>query len=97
MVKTPKAVLEAQLKAWDALMAEKSKDNPFFTKVLESQKAWASACGAVWRQEIMVDQSPAYEHFFKKALARVRRWYPWYGGACRADWQAPPGVSAEES
>jgi TRAP-type mannitol/chloroaromatic compound transport system substrate-binding protein len=66
VVKTPQAVLDAQLKAWDALIVEKSKDNPFFTKVMESQKAWAKRV-AVWRQEIMVDQSPAYEHFFKKA------------------------------
>ena len=41
VVKTPQTVLDAQLKAWDALIAEKSKDNPFFTKVMESQKAWA--------------------------------------------------------
>jgi len=34
--------------------------------VMESQKAWAKRV-AVWRQEIMVDQNPAYEHFFKKA------------------------------
>jgi TRAP-type mannitol/chloroaromatic compound transport system substrate-binding protein len=66
VVKTPRAVLDAQLKAWDALIVEKAKDNPFFTKVMESQKAWAKRV-AVWRQEIMVDQSPAYEHFFKKA------------------------------
>jgi TRAP-type mannitol/chloroaromatic compound transport system substrate-binding protein len=66
VVKTPRLVLDAQLKAWDALIVEKSKDNPFFTKVMESQKAWAKRV-AVWRQEIMVDQSPAYEHFFKKA------------------------------
>jgi len=66
VVKTPKAVLDAQLKAWDALLAEKAKDNPFFTRVMESQKAWARRVG-VWRQEIMVDQAPAYAHFFKKA------------------------------
>ncbi|MBM3223222.1 MAG: TRAP transporter substrate-binding protein [Candidatus Tectomicrobia bacterium] len=65
VVKTPKAVLDAQLKAWDALLAEKAKDNPFFTKIMESQKAWAKRVGT-WRQEIMVDQASAYEHFFKK-------------------------------
>lgn len=65
VVKTPKEVLDAQLKAWDALLAEKAKDNPFFTKVMESQKAWAKRV-AIWRQEIMVDQAPAYAHFFAK-------------------------------
>ena len=65
VVKTPKAVLEAQLKAWDAVVAEKSKDNPFFTKVLESQKQWAIRAVPL-RQEIMVDNEPAYQHYFKK-------------------------------
>jgi len=64
VVKTPKTVLDAQLKAWDSLIAEKAKDNPLFTKVMESQKAWAKRVG-LWSQEIMVDPVPAYEHFFK--------------------------------
>jgi TRAP-type mannitol/chloroaromatic compound transport system substrate-binding protein len=66
VVKTPKAVLEAQLKAWDAVIAEKSKDNPFFVKVLESQKQWATRVVPL-RQEIMVDNEPAYQHYFKKS------------------------------
>src|SRR6266550_3370115 len=68
VVKTPKAVLEAQLKAWDTVIAEKSKDNPFFVKVLESQKKWAARVVPL-RQEIVVDQELAYNHFFKKAAA----------------------------
>lgn len=66
VVKTPKAVLDAQLKAWDALLPEKAKDNPLFTKVMQSQKAWAKRVG-LWSQEIMVDPVPAYEHFFKQS------------------------------
>ena len=66
VVKTPKAVLEAQLKAWDAVIAEKSKDNPFFVKVLESQKQWAARVVPL-RQEIMVENEPAYQHYFKKS------------------------------
>jgi TRAP-type mannitol/chloroaromatic compound transport system substrate-binding protein len=66
VVKTPKAVLEAQLNAWDAVIAEKSKDNPFFVKVLESQKQWAARVVPL-RQEIMVDNEPAYQHYFKKS------------------------------
>lgn len=64
VVKTPKAVLEAQLKAWDAILTDKAKDNPLFVKIMDSQKAWAKRVG-VWRQEIMVDQAPAYAHFFQ--------------------------------
>ena len=66
VTKTPKPVLEAQLKAWDAVVTEKSKDNPFFVKVLESQKQWAARVVPL-RQEIMVDNEPAYQHYFKKA------------------------------
>lgn len=66
VTKTSKAVLEAQLKAWDAVIAEKSKDNPFFVKVLESQKQWANRVVPL-RQEIMVDNEPAYQHYFKKS------------------------------
>jgi len=68
VVKTPKSVLEAQMKAWDTVIAEKSKDNPFFVKVLESQKQWAARV-VPWRQEIMVDEEIAYNHFFNKAAA----------------------------
>jgi len=38
---TPNSVLEAQLAAWDRLLPRLSKENPFFGKVIESQKAWA--------------------------------------------------------
>src|SRR5687768_4153470 len=58
VMKTPKEMLEAQLKAWDAVVAEKSKENPFFVKVLESQKQWAARVVPL-RQEITVDNEPA--------------------------------------
>jgi len=41
IIKTPQSVLDAELKAWDAVVAKESKDNPEFVKMLESQKAWA--------------------------------------------------------
>jgi len=37
--KTPESVLNAQLEAWDKVIAEQSKE-PFFAKVIASQKAW---------------------------------------------------------
>ncbi len=40
--KTPEDILKAFLAAWDDLAAEHSKNNPFFKKVLESKKAYAS-------------------------------------------------------
>jgi TRAP-type mannitol/chloroaromatic compound transport system substrate-binding protein len=41
VVETPKEVLDEILKAWDRVAERKAKENPFFAKVLESQKAWA--------------------------------------------------------
>jgi TRAP-type mannitol/chloroaromatic compound transport system substrate-binding protein len=68
VVKTPRAVLDAQLKAWDKIVKEKAEGNPFFTKVLESQRKWAERVVPL-RQEIMVDNEPAYNHYFKGRMA----------------------------
>lgn len=60
---TPDSVLQAQLAAWDKVIAAQSED-PFFAKVVESQKAWAKrVVGAQF--ELEVDQKLAYDHFFK--------------------------------
>jgi len=72
VVKTPNGVLEAQLKAWDAVVEEKSKGNPFFVKVLESQRQWAARVVPL-RQEIMVDNEPAYQHYFKASTDPVKK------------------------
>lgn len=60
---TPDSVLQSQLAAWDKVIAAQSED-PFFAKVVESQKAWAKrVVGAQF--ELEVDQKLAYDHFFK--------------------------------
>jgi len=60
---TPEPVLQAQLSAWDKVIAAQSED-PFFAKVVESQKAWVKrVVGAQF--EIEVDQKLAFDHFFK--------------------------------
>ena len=63
VVRTPKSVLQAQLKAWDEIIAEKLTD-PFSVKVLASQKAWAARVGAL-RLDIMVENETAYNYYFK--------------------------------
>jgi TRAP-type mannitol/chloroaromatic compound transport system substrate-binding protein len=60
--KTPPAVLEAQLAAWDKVIAAQSAD-PFFAKVVESQKAWAKRVVGL-QFDAEVDQALAYKHFF---------------------------------
>jgi TRAP-type mannitol/chloroaromatic compound transport system substrate-binding protein len=41
VVETPKEIMIEILKAWDKVADRKSKENPFFAKVLDSQRAWA--------------------------------------------------------
>jgi TRAP-type mannitol/chloroaromatic compound transport system substrate-binding protein len=62
--KTPDSVLQAQLAAWDKVIEAQSAADPFFAKVVESQKAWAKrVVGTQFDME--VDQRMAYDHFFK--------------------------------
>lgn len=61
--KTPDSVLQAQLAAWDKVIEIQSAD-PFFAKVVESQKAWAKRIVGT-QFEMEVDQRMAYDHFFK--------------------------------
>jgi TRAP-type mannitol/chloroaromatic compound transport system substrate-binding protein len=42
ILRTPPDILIAFLKAWDEIAAEESAKNPFFRKVLESQRAYAA-------------------------------------------------------
>jgi TRAP-type mannitol/chloroaromatic compound transport system substrate-binding protein len=41
IIETPDAVLQAQLNAWTKVIDKLSGENPFFKKVVESQRAWA--------------------------------------------------------
>jgi len=64
-IKTPDSVLRAQLLAWNAVIEKKGAENPFFVKVLDSQKEYMKR---VVGYQIKFDTSPAlaYEHFFGK-------------------------------
>jgi TRAP-type mannitol/chloroaromatic compound transport system substrate-binding protein len=61
--KTPDEVLQAQLAAWDKVIAAQSQE-PFFAKVVESQKAWTKRVVSL-QFDMEVDQKTAYDHFFK--------------------------------
>ncbi len=64
VVKTPDAVLEAQLKAWDAIIA--ANKDPYFVKVLDSQKAWCKRVTPYFLTNNLTtaQQETAYKHFF---------------------------------
>ncbi|HEX6364444.1 MAG TPA: TRAP transporter substrate-binding protein [Albitalea sp.] len=61
--KTPDSILRAQLDAWDKVIAKKSKENPHFQKVLDSQRAFAEKAGR-WHNDYMVDFKPAWNRYF---------------------------------
>jgi TRAP-type mannitol/chloroaromatic compound transport system substrate-binding protein len=61
--RTPRPILDAQLKAWNAVIDRRSAENPLFAKVIESQKAWARRVVG-WHNAVQVDQRAAYGHYF---------------------------------
>lgn len=63
--RTPRTILDAQLKAWDTVIAKRSAENPLFAKVIASQKAWAKRV-MYWHNNVQVSQSAAYAHYFPK-------------------------------
>ncbi|HVI27128.1 TRAP transporter substrate-binding protein [Hansschlegelia sp.] len=64
VIPTPKSVLEAQLAAWDKVIAH--TQDPFFQKVIESQKSFAKRVVGMTR-EMEAPRDLAYEHFFSQA------------------------------
>lgn len=64
VIKTPDSVLEAQLAAWDKIIATRTAEDPFFAKVLESQKAWVQRVVSFDR-DYNVSRDMAFDHFFK--------------------------------
>ena len=60
--RTPQAIMDAQLKAWDTVLVQFLED-PFFAKVVESQKAWAKRVGA-YSLTNAPDYAGAYRHYF---------------------------------
>ncbi|TFZ01560.1 TRAP transporter substrate-binding protein [Ramlibacter rhizophilus] len=63
--KTPDSILRAQLEAWDKVTAKKSQENPFFKKVLDSQRTFAQRAGQ-WHYDYTVEFRMAYNRYFAK-------------------------------
>ena len=62
--RSPQSILDAQLKAWDKVVAQYGKD-PFFMKVVNSQKAWAqdkAYCSIMMANDLGL----AYTHYYGK-------------------------------
>jgi TRAP-type mannitol/chloroaromatic compound transport system substrate-binding protein len=67
IIPTPQSVLDAQLRAWNAVIEKESKDNPNFVEILNSQKAWAQKVYP-WADAITIrtPDKTSYDFFFKK-------------------------------
>ena len=65
VIRTPKSIMEAQLKAWDVITKKLSDEDPFFKKVVESQRAWAKRVAKYWFFN-EADYKAGYEHIFGK-------------------------------
>jgi TRAP-type mannitol/chloroaromatic compound transport system substrate-binding protein len=67
VIRTPKSIFAEQLKAWDILTARLSKEDPFFARVVESQRAFAKRV-VFFHFFNEADYKLGYEHIFKTKL-----------------------------
>jgi TRAP-type mannitol/chloroaromatic compound transport system substrate-binding protein len=67
--KTPDALLQGQLNAYDAAVAKKAVDVPMFKEIAESQRQFAERA-VKWDLDTNVQRRMAYNHYFAKAAAR---------------------------
>ncbi len=67
VIRTPKSIFVEQLKAWDKLTDRLSKEDPFFAKVVASQRAFAKRVAYyIFLNE--ADYRLGYEHVFKTKI-----------------------------
>ena len=64
--RTPQSVMEAQLKSWDTVLEKLEKD-PFFKKVVDSQRAWSERV-AFYDLVNAADYKLAYNHYYPGVL-----------------------------
>jgi TRAP-type mannitol/chloroaromatic compound transport system substrate-binding protein len=65
IIRTPKDIFAAQLKAWDVIVKRLADEDPFFKKVWDSQKEWAQRVG-YYHFFNNADYQQAYEHIYGK-------------------------------
>ena len=69
VLRTPQDVFDAEIKAWDGLIATLSKD-PFMKKVMDSQKAWVRRV-VYYTQLNSTDYTGAFNHHFPGVLKKA--------------------------
>jgi TRAP-type mannitol/chloroaromatic compound transport system substrate-binding protein len=61
--KTPDAILQKQLEAYDEIITKKAGENPLFREIITSQLAFAKRA-ARWDQDTVVSRKIAFDHYF---------------------------------
>lgn len=64
VVETPEAILRAQLAAWNKVIDTISAENPFFKRVIDSQKEWVRRTHGGYERPNTPSRDMAYRHFF---------------------------------
>ena len=65
--RTDQSIMDAQLKSWDKVLEKLMGEDPFFKKVVESQRAWSERV-AFYDLVNSADYKLAYEHYFPGKL-----------------------------
>lgn len=64
IIQTPEAILRAQLAAWDRVIEKLSAENPFFKRVIDSQRDWVRRTRG-FERAFNVSQEMAFTHFHR--------------------------------
>ncbi len=67
VTRTPQSIMDKQLTAWDVMIKRLEDEDPFFKKVLKSQKEFAHRV-AFYDLLNAADYKLAYEHYFPGEL-----------------------------
>lgn len=67
--RTASSIMQAQLTSWDKVLEKFNKADPFFKKVVDSQKAWSERV-AFYDLVNAADYKLAYEHYFPGKLPK---------------------------
>ena len=70
--KTPDALLQAQLRVWDEVVAKKGADNPLFKKVEASMRAFAERA-MKWDMDTNNPRRMAYNHYFGRKAPPAKK------------------------
>ena len=65
--RTPQSIMTKQLAAWDVMIAKIEGDDPFFAKVLKSQKNFSHRAAFYYLLN-SADYKLAFDHYFPNEL-----------------------------